>query len=732
VLLLAPAGAIAAPGDLNAGFGSGGIASLPAGTELNAITIAPDGSIVAVGASGSSILVVRLSAAGAVLASWSGAPGVANAVAVQPDGKVVVAGEDSAGMLVERFNVDGTPDSGFGTAGIVHAVAGGAANAVALGPNGTIVAAGETVAPAVTGNTYKVIALLRLSSAGAPDTSLGPGGTKIVNAGEDSVANGLAVQEDGKMLIAGSQGPGEHQVVNALVARLNPDGSPDASFAGGGFYLYYHPGGGGASVFNAVALGPGGGIIAAGGDSQATPQALFVRLTCGGTPYAGFPATFPSAHFFSGAPVGANAVAVAAGGQVIGAGHYQDSGQPSVGLWGAALSGAPSLFTADPAGAEGRGMAIDSQGNVIVAADNLQVGGDQAINGFVASYQGLGPAPAAGPSVCGYTPASSPTTPPTPTESAPTVSLAAASGLSSTGAVLSGSVNPGGQATTLHFDYGRSTAYGSSTPVAQLPPGTAAAPVTSVLSGLAPDTVYHFRLVAQNASGTSASPDMTFRTASAPRPARPLLLSAQTVYVSAHGSAAVLVGCGAAPRCRGALALTRRGTTLSEAHPPSITVPAGGSAVLQVPLTPAARILLARDHGQLSGVGMTITGSRSVVPETLRALTGRGAPRRLLVGAQTALVSPSGSAALLLGCSGSRRCSGSVALSLGRVVLASMTHASAKSGAAAVAHLTLTRSAQRLLARHHGRLSGVRLLVKPPSGRGTTATVTLRAEGAGG
>ncbi|HUY72848.1 MAG TPA: hypothetical protein VMV08_11450 [Gaiellaceae bacterium] len=94
----------------------------------------------------------------------------------------------------------------------------------------------------------------------------------------------------------------------------------------------------------------------------------------------------------------------------------------------------------------------------------------------------------------------------------PSATTKAATSVTSAGAKLNGSVNPNGQATTWHFDYGTSTGYGSSTPVTNAGSGTSSASVSTTVSGLAPG-VYHYRLVAMSASGTTQGSDLTFSSA---------------------------------------------------------------------------------------------------------------------------------------------------------------------------------------------------------------------------
>lgn len=94
----------------------------------------------------------------------------------------------------------------------------------------------------------------------------------------------------------------------------------------------------------------------------------------------------------------------------------------------------------------------------------------------------------------------------------PTVLTGSATGLSSTGATLNGTDSQDGSAGSYHFDYGKSTSYGSKTGTASLSASSASQNLSAALPGLAPSTTYHFRIVANNAAGTSYGQDMTFTT----------------------------------------------------------------------------------------------------------------------------------------------------------------------------------------------------------------------------
>jgi hypothetical protein len=94
----------------------------------------------------------------------------------------------------------------------------------------------------------------------------------------------------------------------------------------------------------------------------------------------------------------------------------------------------------------------------------------------------------------------------------PVVNTLAASNITSSGAQLNGSVNPGGLATTSHFEYGTTTSYGTSTSNQSTGSGTATVAVNATLSSLSAGTTYHCRLVATYSGGTVNGSDVAFTT----------------------------------------------------------------------------------------------------------------------------------------------------------------------------------------------------------------------------
>jgi hypothetical protein len=85
--------------------------------------------------------------------------------------------------------------------------------------------------------------------------------------------------------------------------------------------------------------------------------------------------------------------------------------------------------------------------------------------------------------------------------------------VSTTAATLRGSLTPGAAAASYEFQLGTTTAYGIETTQASLGPSSVATAVSFRMPGLQAGTIYHYRLVASSADGTSYGQDQTFSTA---------------------------------------------------------------------------------------------------------------------------------------------------------------------------------------------------------------------------
>ena len=149
------------------------------------------------------------------------------AVLVQPDGKIVVVGSAYsplyAGWVIVRLDSSGNLDESFGTAGMVKRSFGGYADSpggAVLMPDGKILVAGH-------GGPSGLI-LARFEDDGSLDTTFGTGGTVFSNLGPSGNVGGLAIQADGKIVVAGTGGE------QIAVARFDADGSPDTCFGTNG------------------------------------------------------------------------------------------------------------------------------------------------------------------------------------------------------------------------------------------------------------------------------------------------------------------------------------------------------------------------------------------------------------------------------------------------------------------------------------------------------------------
>jgi uncharacterized delta-60 repeat protein len=283
VVLLAAcvATAGAAPGDLDPGFGKNGrVTTLfeSGDARANGMAIQPDGKIVVAGsidrASESRFALVRYRRNGALDPSFGskgavetsfGSQAQAAAIALQPGGKIVVAGSAGSEIALARYQRNGSLDTSFGAGGKVTTSLGAGRMAVALSvaiqDDGRIVVAGSDIG----GLSEASFALVRYDADGSPDESFGEGGrVRTAFVGEGAIAGGVVVQPDGRILVAGYRFTASGFVgafLGFTLARYESDGSPDASFGSGGRLTTTFGSGGLAA---AVALQKDGRIIAAG------------------------------------------------------------------------------------------------------------------------------------------------------------------------------------------------------------------------------------------------------------------------------------------------------------------------------------------------------------------------------------------------------------------------------------------------------------------------------------
>jgi uncharacterized delta-60 repeat protein len=239
-------------------------------------------------------------------------------VAVQADGKVVAY----TSFALARYNADGTADASFGTGGKVPPTGTGSfpfAGTLLVQPDGNIVGVGYRVpgAPNLRPGipTFSsTFTFWRCRGDGSLDGSFGTGGqvTATVTGPSDSPATGVAVQADGKVVVVGSRT--DTTGFAAALARYNADGTPDGSFGSGGQVVT--PGGGAAGV----ALEPDGKIVVARSDfavSQYEYLLAVSRYNRDGTLDTGFGTGGTATAFFNDGRASAGAVAVQADGKIV-------------------------------------------------------------------------------------------------------------------------------------------------------------------------------------------------------------------------------------------------------------------------------------------------------------------------------------------------------------------------------------------------------------------------------
>ncbi|HYC45324.1 MAG TPA: DUF4347 domain-containing protein, partial [Burkholderiales bacterium] len=242
-----------------------------------AIALQSDGKIVAAGAGGIPVMsvfaITRYNADGSLdttfdtdgraTVAFGSADAGAAGMALQSDGRIVLAGYAIVGgrreFALARLNTDGTLDTSFsgdGTLTVAFGATSDEASAVAVQADGSILVAGESW----TGSGHDFV-LARYNADGTVDTSFGGGdGHVLVDFGADDRATSLALQSDGRIVVAG------HSSTNGAsdfaVARLRADGTLDTAFDGDGKALLDFDAG--SDIAQSMALQADGRIVVAG------------------------------------------------------------------------------------------------------------------------------------------------------------------------------------------------------------------------------------------------------------------------------------------------------------------------------------------------------------------------------------------------------------------------------------------------------------------------------------
>jgi uncharacterized delta-60 repeat protein len=283
-----------ADGSLDTNFADSGKVTTCIGAKYasaESVTMQSDGKIVVAGKSLNDFAVVRYSVNGTLDTSFNetgkaiadfGADDYGRSVAMRRDGRIVVVGYTTKSMTVTSagfdrppgskkecalacFKANGSLDTSFNGTGKVITNFGGDGNAegrsVAVQTDGKIVVVGYATA----GSTEK-FALARYNADGTLDTSFGGSGRVMTAVGiTGSIATGVALQEDGKIVVAGYDVNSSGRGYDFACLRYNTDGGLDQSFGDHGKVTTAVGQGNGKG--NAVAVQSDGKITVAGSAS---------------------------------------------------------------------------------------------------------------------------------------------------------------------------------------------------------------------------------------------------------------------------------------------------------------------------------------------------------------------------------------------------------------------------------------------------------------------------------
>ncbi|HEX8386889.1 MAG TPA: T9SS type A sorting domain-containing protein [Rubricoccaceae bacterium] len=188
-------------------------------------------------------LAFRLTAQGALDLSFGGDGTVVTdlgptfdvplAIVVGPDGRVTLGGQATdfltgeSDLVLVRYTADGTLDAGFGAGGIVRTGAFGtvgAASDLALQSDGKLLVAGSAGT-----NEDTDFVLARFTAGGEPDIAFGTGGRALADFGASAAAQALAFGADGLAVLAGASGAADGTSGQIAVARFVTDGRPSAT-----------------------------------------------------------------------------------------------------------------------------------------------------------------------------------------------------------------------------------------------------------------------------------------------------------------------------------------------------------------------------------------------------------------------------------------------------------------------------------------------------------------------
>ncbi len=259
---------------------------------------------------------------GKVITAVGSSADAASGVAIQGDGKIVVAGNSFNGInndfAVVRYNSNGTLDNTFSNDGKVITAIGehDVARSVVIQQDGKIVVAGTT-----TTNNTSDFAVVRYNTNGTLDNTFSSDGKVTLDfANTEDEANAVTIQADGKIVVAGNSRSANY--ADFTLARYNPNGTLDNSFNGNGKIMTIV--GNSSSCAYAIAIQNDGKLVTAGyrfkENTNVTGDFALVRYNANGSPDNSFGINGQFILDFGGTYDQAHSIALQQDGKIIAGG----------------------------------------------------------------------------------------------------------------------------------------------------------------------------------------------------------------------------------------------------------------------------------------------------------------------------------------------------------------------------------------------------------------------------
>ncbi len=387
---------LAAGGSIDTSFGTGGVATLSAGSFFNHAAVQTDGRMVAVGRGNPGWIVARFNVDGSLDTSFAAPAGyralfttsnnnMAQQVVIDSSGRACVCGSlvqssGDADFAVVRLNLDGSLDSTFGTGGVVttnlqtapgtkkntYVLSVDTAGSLLVQSDGKIIVGGSTTLTAPL--TVYSVALVRYNTNGTLDSTFGTGGIAMQSlpSGTTTAARRIAIDSTGGCLyLAGNNG--------ASLMRFTSGGAYDTAF---GRRVLTADFGANNSAWD-MAVQPDGRVLLSGfGPPAAAPtspaQGSLYRYLADGTPDRSYGT---SGHAAAGASTHGYALALQSDGMAVLCINLNNAFPASVARFDSAgvldasfgtngIGDVVSNFSE-------RAVAIDAQGRIVVAGENM-------------------------------------------------------------------------------------------------------------------------------------------------------------------------------------------------------------------------------------------------------------------------------------------------------------------------------------------------------------------------